>query len=266
MTMTSDEAFTTPTVAFVMAGSRGLGLASALELARRGCHVAICGRSQDALDDAVGQLRTHGTAMAVRGDVSDPAVLASAVEKVTAELGPISVLVANAGGPRPGGFFELDNEDWTDAFHLTVMSVVNAIRLVVPSMREQGTGRIVVLGSSSIRRPISNLVLSNTLRSAVNGLVKDLAISLAPEGITVNMVAPGRIATDRTSELDEARAIRLSVPVADVRRDSEQTIPMGRYGTPEEFAAAVAFLAMPSSAYITGQSILVDGAMVSSLP
>jgi 3-oxoacyl-[acyl-carrier protein] reductase len=253
-------------VAFVMAGTRGLGLASAVALAEAGHPVAVCARTPDDVERAVARLERHGPAFGVVGDVSDATALAEAVVAVRDKLGPIGVLVANAGGPPAGDFFSVSAEDWDTAYRLTFMSVVRAAQAVLPGMRSAGRGRIVVIGSSSVRRPIPNLLLSNVFRPALDGLVKDLAVTLAPMGVTVNMVSPGRIDTDRVRTLDAAAAARRGVAAEDVRRDSEGQIPMGRYGSPEELAACVAFLASRSASYITGQSILVDGGMVPTLP
>lgn len=256
----------TPSVALVLAGSRGLGYGCAARLAAEGHAVAICGRSAEDVDAAASKLAAQSRAIGVVADVSDPDQLRQAVEQVRAELGPVGVLVANAGGPPPGGFEDVSPESWDTAYQLTLMSFVRAVQEVLPDMRSLGGGRIVLIGSSSIRRPIPNLVLSNTFRPALNGLVKDLAVNLAGDKITVNVVAPGRIDTDRVRQLDTAAAERSGREVEAVRAGSEGSIPMGRYGRTEEFAALVGFLASADAGYITGQSILVDGGMTASLP
>ncbi|MET8831760.1 SDR family oxidoreductase [Streptomyces sp. NPDC004610] len=253
-------------VALVTAGSRGLGLASAHELLKRGYRVAIAARTPQGVAAAVEELRPYGTVEGFSADLADPAALEALVSWTRDTLGPVTALVANAGGPPPGGFFDVTDADWRAAFELTLCSVVTSVRLVVPDMRAAGGGRIVVTGSSSVRRPLDGLVLSNAFRPAVNGLVKDLAVELAPDGITVNMVSPGRIDTDRVRGLDRARAARTGVPEQEVRARSQASIPAGRYGTPAEFAAAVGFLASPEAGYVTGQSLLVDGGLVPALP
>ncbi|GAA5198688.1 SDR family oxidoreductase [Rugosimonospora acidiphila] len=260
------EAVGKPDVAFVMAGTRGLGLASAVALAERGHPVAVCARTPEAVRSAVALLERHGPAFGVVADVSDAAALADAVAAVRDRLGPVGVLVANAGGPPAGDFFSVTPEHWDVAYQLTLMSVVRAVRAVVPEMRAAGRGRIVVIGSSSVRRPIPGILLSNVFRPALDGLVKDLAVTLAPMGITVNMVNAGRIDTDRVRELDAGAAKRQGVSPEEIRRGSEATIPMGRYGSPEELGSCVAYLASPAASYITGQSILVDGGLVPTLP
>jgi 3-oxoacyl-[acyl-carrier protein] reductase len=252
--------------ALVMAGSGGLGHASALALVDAGLRVAICGRDASRLEQALRVLTSVGSAVGFVGDVSRPEELTGVVEKTRSEFGSIDVLVANAGGPPAGTFSELGSDQWERAFELTFQSVVNGVRLVASGMQRNGHGRIVVVGSSSIRRPILGLTTSNALRPALNGLVKDLAIEFASDGITVNMVAPGRIDTTRVRELDQLSATRAATHVDAVRRRSWASIPMRRYGTPAEFAAAVRFFASPEASYITGQSLLVDGGATASLP
>jgi 3-oxoacyl-[acyl-carrier protein] reductase len=252
--------------ALVMASSRGIGFAVAQTLCKRETPVAICGRTADQVDAAVTKLSELGTALGLVGDVGDIAQLATIVTKARAELGPIGTLVANTGGPPSGGFEDVSPADWDRAYRSTVGSFVESVRLVLPDMRELGAGRIILIASSSIRRPIPNLVLSNTFRPALNGLAKDLAVSLAREHITVNVVAPGRIDTERVRDLDRASAQRQNISVESVQRTSECTIPMGRYGRTEELSALVEFLASPEAGYITGQSIVVDGGLTASLP
>lgn len=253
--------------ALVMAGSGGIGRAAAVELGRAGHDVAILARGQDRLDDAVAELHGQGVrAAGLAGDVRNPSDLRDAVKLARDTLGPIGVLVANAGGPPTGSFDELDAATWESAFELTLMSVVHAVGEVLPSMRDQGWGRIIVVGSSSVRRPLPRLTLSNTFRPALNGLVKDLSVSEAAAGITVNLVAPGRIDTDRVRQLDEQRAETAGTSTGDVRAASEASIPAGRYGRPQEIGSVIAFLASAQSAYVTGQTILVDGGLVATLP
>lgn len=254
-------------VALVLAGSRGMGRGSALALARRGMRVAVTGRGRESLDEAVEELRRLGTdALGVVADVSDAEQLAAAFGAVDEAFGRLDVLVANAGSPERGPFLSITEDDWAASCELTLMSVVRSTRAAIERMGRVGGGRIVVIGSSSVRRPIPNLTVSNVMRPALNGLVKSLAVELAPQGITVNMVSPGRVDTGHARTSDERRAAKRGVPYEVVRAEYEASIPMGRYGTGEEFGEMVGFFASPESGYVTGQSVLVDGAQVPTLP
>jgi 3-oxoacyl-[acyl-carrier protein] reductase len=212
------------------------------------------------------QLRAAAVDVAtVPADVSREADIDAVFACAEERFGGVDVLVTNAGGPPPGGFLQLSDKQWGDAFELTLMSAVRAIRLAVPGMRERGFGRIVVIGSSSVKQPIENLTLSNAFRPALLGVVKSLAPEVARDGVTVNMVSPGRIDTDRVRALDEARAQAQGISYDQYRSAFEKTIPAQRYGQPGDLGALVAFLASDAAGYVTGQSILVDGGMVSAL-
>lgn len=253
-------------VALVLAGTRGLGRACARELAAAGHAVAVCGRRREDVDAVAKELEQSGPALGLVGDVSRADELRAVVAETRRTLGPVEILVANAGGPPAGGFFDVALEDWDTAYRLTLMSVVVAVREVADEMRAGGWGRIALIGSSSVRRPLPDLVLSNVFRPGLAGLVKDLAVTLAPDGITVNMVSPGKIDTDRVRTLDEQRAGKQSVDPDEVRAATERGIPAGRYGSPAELGAVVGFLTSPQASYVTGQSILVDGGLVPTLP
>lgn len=254
-------------VALVLAASQGLGRACAESLAAAGFDLVVCSRTEEGVRDTVTALEGFGVeATGLPTDVTDPAQLERLFDYVDERFGRLDVLVTNAGGPPPGGFEALDDDAWARGYDLTLMSVVRAMRLALPRLRSTGFGRIVVIGSSSVRRPIPNLVLSNAYRPALAGIVKSLAVELGPEAITVNMVSPGRIHTERVDLLDAKQAERAGISAEEARARSEASIPFGRYGEPAELGSMVAFLASDAAGYVTGQSILVDGGQVPTLP
>lgn len=254
-------------VALVTAASAGLGRASALALAQEGAQVAIVSRNQANIEAAAAEIReeTGAAALPLVADVADPEAGARLVKAVLGELGRLDILVCNAGGPPPGDFLSVTEEAWLKAFDLTLMSVIRLVRAAVPAMEQAGGGRIVNIASSSVKQPIPGLVISNVYRPALAGLFKHLSAELAPRGILVNTVAPGRIATERVRSLDEAAAKRAGITPAEARQRSEAAIPLGRYGEPHEFGRVVAFLASGSNTYVTGQQILVDGGMIKAI-
>lgn len=246
--------------ALVTGASRGIGFACADALAQAGLDVALNARGKDALEEAAGRLRDHGVEVVpVPGDVSDAEDVDGLLSRTRRELGDPDVLVANAGGPPPGSFDEVDDEDWQDGFELTVMSAVRLSRGVLAAMREEGWGRLIYITSSSTQKPIDNLVLSNSLRRSVVGLCETLAQEAAADGVTANCVAPGSTATERIHDLARDRAERKGVSVEEMERRMQAQIPVGRYAEPSEIGATVAFLASEQAAYITGQTLLVDG-------
>lgn len=254
-------------VALVSGASRGLGKAVALALAREGANVAICARSRETLDAAAAEIRAKGRG-AVEPIVADVSV-AEDVRRLVAttveRFGGLDVLVTNAGGPRAGTFAELTDEDWRAAVDLLLMSVVRLCREALPHLRRRGGGRIIHLTSVAVKQPIPRLVLSNAVRAAVVGLAKTLALELAPEGITVNCVAPGYTRTDRVLELAQATAAAEGVDPAVVVDRIVREIPAGRLGQPDELGALVAFLASDQAGYLTGTTIQIDGGFVRAL-
>ena len=254
-------------VALVTAASKGLGRTTAERLAAEGARVMISSRDGQQLARTAGEIaeRTGAQVEHCPADVSDAAAIDRLLRETGERLGGVDVLVSNAGGPRPGGFDALDDAAWQSGFELTLLSGIRLIRGVLPHMRGQGWGRIVTIASSSIKQPIDDLLLSNTYRVAVVGLMKSLATEFGPDGVLVNTLGPGRIATDRVAGLDADRAARSGVPVAEVRARQESGIPLGRYGTAEEFARVAAFLASGANTYLTGQAFLVDGGMVRAI-
>ncbi len=248
--------------ALVLSSSKGLGRGCAEALAREGAEVFMTARSADKLEAAVAAINGAGAgrAHAMGADLTTDA--SAIVEKAMAALGGIDILVANTGGPPARTAVDVKPEDWTPMFEAMVMPVFRIAGLVLPGMRERGFGRIVTIASSGVLQPIPNLAMSNTLRSALVGWSKTLSNEVAGDGVTVNMVLPGRIQTDRLGELDRANADRQGKPVEDIAKAAISQIPAGRYGRVEEFADMVCFLASERASYVTGSLIRVDGGAV----
>jgi 3-oxoacyl-[acyl-carrier protein] reductase len=254
-------------VAIVAAASRGLGRAIARELASEGATLMLCARGADALEKARDSIQS-ATGMSVSAVVADLSTL-DGIERVTdaafATFGRVDILVTNAGGP-PAGVFETHEWDaWERAVNLTLRSVVELTRAVLPGMRERKWGRIVNVTSIAVKQPVDNLMLSNSVRSAVTGFARTLANEVATSGITVNNVLPGYTRTERVEELADATASKEGVKRENIIARFEDQIPMDRLGEPEELAALVAFLASDRASYITGQSIAVDGGWIRAL-
>ena len=253
-------------VALVAASSQGLGRAIAAELAAEGAAVVLCARGTEALEAARAALAATGaTVSAVAGDLTRPEDVRRIAAAAQAAHGRVDVLVTNAGGPPPGPFESHDEAAWMAAFRLTLMSTVELIRAVLPGMKERGFGRILNVTSIAVKQPVENLMLSNALRAAVTGMARTLANETAAHGVTVNNLLPGYTATDRVQELALAQAKARGVRPEDVVAGWKGQIPAGRLGEPRELAALAAFLASPRAAYITGQSIAVDGGWIRGL-
>ena len=256
--------------AFVAAASKGLGRAIAEEFAREGTKVAMCSREEAAISAAAKDIatKTRGDVLPIAADLSTTEGCETFVQTAVAKYGGVDILVVNAGGPPPGRFDDLDDAAWRKAVDLTLFSAVRLTRLALPQMRKQRGGSIVYSTSTSVRQPTQylNLILSNAIRAAVHGMAKTISSDLAKEGIRVNAVQPGRIATDRLVQLDADTARRQGTTPEEVRRRyEEEVIPMGRYGRPEEYAAAVVFIASPKASYINGVSLQVDGGMLMAM-
>lgn len=247
----------------VCASSAGLGKATALEFAREGARVMLCSRRAAELERAAADIKaTTGNEPAFTVvDVTKPADITRLVEATVAAFGGIYALINNSGGPPAGTFDQFDDAAWQSAFELNLLSYVRTTRAALPFLRKSA-GRIVNFTSSSVKSPIENLILSNTFRTGVLGLTKTLAGELGSDGVLVNVLGPGRIQTDRIEQLDKVRAAKLNTSVDQVRTDMAKAIPIGRYGTPDEYARMAVFLGSPANTYITGQTLLVDGGMV----
>ena len=253
-------------VAWVLGGSSGLGRASAHSLAREGALVAISSRDAEALSKSASEIEsdTRSRCIAVPLDVTESRAITEAHQKVTGELGPVDVLVANAGGPPAGSFEDTDDETMERAFNLTTASAWRLAHAVAPSMKERGSGAILFLTSTSTKEVVGGLLLSNMMRAAVVGMAKTMSKELGAHGIRVLCVAPGRVATKRLEELDAGRAARTGETVEEVGRSWAEVIPLGRYGRPEEFGDVVAFAASERASYVSGTTIMVDGGLTNS--
>ena len=253
-------------VALVMSAGGGLGSAIALALAAQGAVVAVSDQNQEALDDTVARIRAAGgQAYGVRADLADLASVTAMVEQVRSTLGDPDILVNNSGGPPPSTAAQVAPEQWRKQFESMVLSLMHLTDLLLPAMKRKGWGRIITSTSSGVVAPIPNLGMSNTLRMALLGWSKTLANEVAADGICVNVVLPGRIATDRIRALDEARARREGKTYEDIVAASTGAIPARRYGRPEEYGDVVAFLASERAAYVTGSVVRVDGGMIPSI-
>ncbi len=254
-------------VAMVAGASRGLGYAVARALAAEGAKVSLGSRDAKRVAEAGRRIgaETSTVALAWQADVQSADALAEWHAKTVETFGGVDLLFINTGGPPAGTTLSFDDEAWQGAFELLVMSAVRMARLVVPSMAARGGGAIVVSTSSAVKEPIPNLALSNIVRSSVSALAKTLANELAPQRIRVNHLLPGRIDTDRIRELDGIKAKQTGTSAEEQRAASANAIPLGRYGTPDEFAGAAVFLLSDAARYITGASLQVNGGLVRSV-
>ncbi len=249
-------------VAMVAASSRGLGRACAIGLAREGVKLSLAARSAEALAKVADEIReeTGGEVLTVATDVTQPDQIQRWADQTLQTYGGVDILVTNAGGPPHGVWADFQTDEaWTEAFNLNFMSTVRMIRSVIPSMRERGGGRILNIQSTSVKAPIANLILSNTIRPGVAGLVKSLSQELAGDNILVNTVCPGSIYTDRMRSGTLDRARRAGMTEEEALAERAAAIPLKRVGMPEEFANVVVFLASGRASYVTGSTIMVDG-------
>ena len=250
----------------VMASGGGIGKGIAMEFAREGSDVMLFGRSGESLETTAEEIfsetgqRPHFTV----GDINNPEDINRVVDATEKAFGPIFGLVNNTGGPPPGGFDKFDDSAWQQAFELTLLAYVRTIRAVLPSMEKAGTGRIVNNASSSIKRVIDNLILSNVMRMGVMGLTKSIAREFGSKNILANCIGAGKIDTPRVGVIDGNKAKNQGISREELQAREAAAIPLGRYGTPEEFAKLTVWLCSPVNSYVSGQNILVDGAAVSA--
>ena len=253
--------------ALVCGSTKGIGRAVAATLAREGARVAVNGRNAAEVAAAARALQseTGGQAIPLAGDVSDPSHAGDLVSRAARELGRLDILFCNAGGPPSGPFRDQPLEAWRAAIELNLLSNVHLARAAVPVMQREHWGRIIFLTSVAAKQPLPGLILSTTARAGVLGFSKSLADEVAKDGITVNVVCPGFVATERIEELVQARTRREKRPAEDIRQSMVSQIPMGRMAQPEELAAVVAFLSSTQASYITGAVIQVDGGFTRSI-
>ncbi|MFX1519029.1 MAG: SDR family oxidoreductase [Promethearchaeota archaeon] len=248
-------------VAIVTASSKGLGKAVAFELAREGCQVVICARDKNTLEETAEDIRsaTDTEVLPIVTDLTKAEDIKKLIKETITRFARIDILFTNAGGPPPGQFMDFNDEDWKNAFELNLLSVVRLCKEVIPYMQRQGGGRIIHSTSISVKQPLENLILSNSLRAGVIGLSKTLANELGAYNILVNAVCPGATATERLENLVKAQAEREGISEEEAQRGWTDSIPLGRLGTPKEFASLVVFLASEKASNITGTAIQVDG-------
>ena len=246
--------------ALVTASSRGLGKAAAAALAAEGAAVALCARSRQVHETAKEiEAATGAQAISFEADLTNPEDIKRYVSESTRALGGADILIINAGGPPPGGFLDLDPDDWKKAVDLTLMSAVHLCYEVVPAMLKASSGSIVTTQSYSVKHPIDNLILSNALRMAVIGMMKSMANELGPKGIRINSINPAWTWTERVQQLMNDRAERnQSSPEQEAGKVSE-AVPLGRMGTVEEFGRTIAWLASPAASFIHGHALMFDG-------
>ena len=255
-------------VVLVTAASKGLGFATARAFAQEGARVMLASRNESDLKKAVETIIAETGNRHVdfqRADVSSTTDIGALFSRTRERFGEVDVLINNAGGPPAGFFTEVTEEQWRQAFELTLMSTVRCIQEALPHMVRNQWGRIVTFASSSVKQPIENLLLSNVFRLGVVGLSKTLATQYAPANVLINVLSPGRIATDRLAYLDDHTAKQRGIPVDEVKREAHAQIPMGRYGAPDEFARFAVFLGSAANGYMTGQTLYVDGGLVKSV-
>lgn len=244
-------------VAFVAASSQGLGLSVALELVAEGARVIICARNQEHLEQAKREIEKSGRdVLALAGNLSDAVERGEMIKKALQVYPVIDILVTNTGGPPAGKFEDVKPEDWDAAYKTLLSSVVGLVNGFLPGMKQQRWGRIISITSMAVKQPVNNLILSNSVRASVAGLMKSLSNELAMYNITVNNVMPGYTETERLKSL-----IANNPSFASVKSE----IPFARFGTTKEFAAAVAFLASERASYITGVSLPVDGGWIKTM-
>ncbi len=253
--------------AFVAGSSDGIGRAIAEGLAAEGVHVMLCARTESKLASLADALRAGGAERVefIAANLDVPEEIARVISETNDAFGGVDVLVTNNGGPNPGDFLSMTEEDWLAGYNRTLMSGIRLIRGFLPGMIERGFGRVINVTSISVKQPVQRLLLSNTFRAGVTGMAKTLSDEVSKHGVTVNNIAPGYIATGRQAQLFTDRAAKAGVTVDQIREQLTANIPMGRIGTPDEIAHLAVFLASARSSYMTGTTIQIDGGLFRGL-
>jgi len=247
----------------VTGASKGLGYAAALTLAGEGCRVAVNSRDEGRISAAVKAIakETGAQVIGLPGDLADPDVPERIVGEAARAFDGLDILITNAGGPPSGSFESFDEAAWQKAIDLTLLSHVRLIRAALPYLKKSKAASVLTVTSYSVKQPIPNLVLSNSIRAATAGLTKTLALELGPQGIRFNSILPAWTDTERVAELMAARAKQNKSTVKEEAARQAKDSPLGRMGSPQEFANAAAFLVSPAASYITGVMLTVDGGM-----
>jgi 3-oxoacyl-[acyl-carrier protein] reductase len=250
--------------ALVTGSSRGLGYAVALTLAKEGCRVAINGRDEAKIKAIAEKIsaETGTRVVGLAGDVADPSIPERLVGETVSAFGGLDILITNAGGPPAGAFESFDEATWQKAVDTSFMSHVRLIRAALPHLRKSSAPSVLTMTSYTVKQPLSNLVLSNSVRAATMGLTKSLALDLGKEGIRFNSILPGWTMTERVQELMAFRAKNNNSTVEDEIAKQTSEIPLGRMGVPQEFASAAVFLVSPAASYIHGVALAVDGCVI----
>lgn len=248
-------------VALVCASTAGLGLAAAKGLAAEGAHVVISGRRGDLATEIAKSLPS---AIGVEADLANPESAEKLISATKSAFGNPDILILNSGGPKPGSATGVTRSQYLEALEYMMLQHMEIVRGALPGMVEKGWGRIIAIGSTAIQTPNPDLALSGIIRASLASYLKILSREVAASGVTVNMALPGRVDTERVQYLDNQMSQKLALPLADIQRKSLTTIPAGRYGKTEEFAALVTFLCSTGASFITGEQIRCDGGRVSS--
>lgn len=251
-------------IALITGASRGLGFATARHLAQEGAMVVLNSRNSEKLSAAAHQIEqeTHLPVLALPGDVIDPKTPEHLINQIKQQFGTLDILIANAGGPPPGPFDSFDDAAWYKAIDLSFMSQVRLIRAALPLLKQSSSASVLTITSYSVKQPIPNLVLSNSVRAATVGLTKTLALELGNQGIRFNSILPGWTETERVGELMAQRAAANHTTIEEELSKQIKDSPLGRMATPDEFARVAVFLVSPAASYLTGVMLPVDGGML----